>query len=220
MMEPNEEQPYAPPIILPQAMARTKRRVLPDDRDMLDDDSLFEKRRPTSARVYHRSRHAAVKLTEQPFVVRVETNPKRRFLDSNWTASLGLGMVAMFLIIVGGNMVINWFQSAIAGWQYGNPPTYQCDANVGHGGTSHFIVENLHSHIVIIEVLTDHLDKTKLYDGPVLLGKGATTSIATIRFEDRNHNGLPDMLLTVDNTLYMYSNDGNVFHARGGGKNA
>ncbi|HLG63117.1 MAG TPA: hypothetical protein VKY19_14350 [Ktedonosporobacter sp.] len=217
MMEPNGEQPYAPPIILRQGMARTKRPAPADE--MLDDDSLFEKRKPSSARVY-RSRHAAVKLTEPPIVMRIETNPKRRLPVSTWITSIGLGMAAMFLVIVVGNMVVNWFQSAIAGWQYGDPPTYQCDANVGHGGVSHFIVENLHDHIVIIEVLTDHLDKTKLYDGPVLLGKGATTAVPTLRFEDVNHNGLPEMQLTVDNALYVYNNDGNVFHAAGvGGKN-
>lgn len=221
MMEPNDEQPYAPPIILPQGMARTKRPVQPDEREMLDDDSLFERRKPSSTRVYHRSRHAAMKLTEQPFVVRVETKPKSRWPDIHWTTAVGLGMAATFIVFVIGNMAVNWFQSEITAWQYGNPPTYQCDVNVGHGGISHFIVENLGGHIVIIEVLTDHLDKTKIYVGPVLLGKGATTDVATLRFEDLDHNGLPYMLLTVENSLYLYSNDGTLFHpVIQGGKHA
>lgn len=219
MMEPNSErQSFTPPIILRQGMARTKRPAPADD--MLDDDSLFEKRKPSSARVYHRSRHAAGKLTEQPFVVRVETKPKGGFSSLDWKACALIGMAAMFIVIVTGNMAITWFQSVRTDWQYGNPRTFQCDADVKHDGISHFIVENLNGHIVIIEVLTDHIDKTKIYDGPVLMGQGATTNAATIRFEDLNHDGLPDMLLTVDNALYVYLNNGNVFHAAlQGGKN-
>lgn len=223
MIEPNgERQTTAPPILMVQGKARTKRPPTPDDMAWPDDDSLFERRKPSSARVYRRAHLHAVKLTDPPFAVRVEAKPQSQFSDMDWKKSVLIGMAAMCIVIVFGSMAINFVQSLMTDWQYGNPRTFQCDADVRHGGMSHFIVENLNGHIVVIEVLTDHLDRTKIYDGPVLLGKGATTNVAIIRFADLNHDGLPDMLLTVDNALYVYLNDGNVFYAAAiqGGKDA
>lgn len=217
MTQQNAEQEYRhqispPPIILLQGKARTKRPVPPHDMHMPDEDVFYERRKPTSARVYHHPRHA-VRLTDQPVVVRVETKPKGGFSPLDWNVCVLIGMAAMFIAIVMGNLAITWFQSVRVDWQYGNPRTFQCDADVKHGGISHFIVDNLNGHIVVIEVLTHQLDKTKIYDGPVLLGKQATTGVATIRFEDINHDDLPDMLLTVENALYVYLNDGTMFHA-------
>jgi hypothetical protein len=84
-------------------------------------------------------------------------------------------------------------------WTYGYPRTYQTDKDAGHGGMSHFIVVNVQGHIHILEIITDAqgVSKSKIYGGPVLSGPGADFLPATITFDDVNHDGLPEMILTI-----------------------
>jgi hypothetical protein len=118
---------------------------------------------------------------------------------------LGLG-IAILINIVG-----HFVQVASDDWHYGRPRTYQTDADVGHGGVSHFTVENLGGHILIIEIVLNDPSKHKLYGGPQLTGQDADLLPATISFQDVNHNGLPEMLLSVDNTEYIFVNSPDGF---------
>ncbi len=79
---------------------------------------------------------------------------------------------------------------------YGYPRTYQVDADVKHGGISHFLVENLDGRVIIYEIQPDHLADSHVYQGPVLEGAGVDQYPATIRFLDLNGDGRPDMLIS------------------------
>ena len=99
---------------------------------------------------------------------------------------------------------LNWWHIHQDDMQYGTPRTFQCDADVGHGGVSHFTVENLHGHIIITEVQVDNPAKAKIYVGPMLTGTDADLAPATITFTDVNGDGIPDMVLTVENTQHVF----------------
>ncbi len=104
-------------------------------------------------------------------------------------------------------------------WHYGRPRTFQCDADVGHGGVSHFTVENLGGHIFVIELPVNDPKKYHLYVGPALTGGDADLAVATISFKDVNHDGLPEMVITVNGGVtYVFVNtpDGFKPQSQGG----
>ncbi len=97
--------------------------------------------------------------------------------------------------------------------QYGYPRTYQCDADVKHGGgISHFIVQNLHGHVFLIEMPMNNLSQSKMYPGPMLTGADADLAPATVIFHDVNGDRLPDMLVKVGTSqVTIYLNTGQGF---------
>src|SRR5258708_3881974 len=48
--------------------------------------------------------------------------------------------------------VVPWWNGVQDHWNYGSTPVTQLDADVGHGGTSHFIAEYYRGEIIIIEL--------------------------------------------------------------------
>jgi hypothetical protein len=131
--------------------------------------------------------------------------------------------VILLLMLVGWvllTVISNWWNGVQDDWHYGRPRTAQYDENVGHGSTSHFIVENLGGHILITEVLPDNPSKAKIYSGPTLAGTDADLAPATLTFTDVNGDKLPDMILTVDNTKYTFLNSKDGFHALNQGGNS
>src|SRR5450631_1181962 len=91
------------------------------------------------------------------------------------------------------------------------PRTFQVDADVRHGGISHFTVENLQGHIFISEVSLSDPVTSHLYLGPVFSGADANLLPATIRFEDVNGDGYQDMIITIDGEHYILINDHHAF---------
>ena len=99
---------------------------------------------------------------------------------------------------------------------YGYPRTFQTDANVGHGGVSHFIVVNLHGTIEVIEVPPNPgRNPPHLYLIAQFGNSGADLVPATVSFTDLNGDGKPDMQVTVYNgsnpTIYILFNNGTTF---------
>ena len=81
------------------------------------------------------------------------------------------------MMLLGGilvNIVINWVHVTWDDWHYGRPRTYQTDADVGHGGVSHFTVENLGGHIFVIEIPVNDPKKYHLNVGPAITGGDAS----------------------------------------------
>jgi hypothetical protein len=117
----------------------------------------------------------------------------------------------MLVLSLAGNMVYSWGVNTYNDLHYGYPRMSQCDANVGHGGESHFIAQNLHGHIFVIEMHINNPGKTLIYVGPVLTGPGADREPVTVSFQDENGEKLPDMLLQVGQTEYVYPNTGQAF---------
>jgi len=133
----------------------------------------------------------------------------------------GIGMPAMLALWTLGSQLVNWWNMTQEDWHYGRPRIYQTDAFVGHNDSatkpSHFIALNLNRHVVIIELPGGDSSKAKIYTGPTLLGDGQDLTPVTLSFKDVNGDGLPDMLVHVqDQTLVMINDSGQFRPARQG----
>src|SRR5258708_40266074 len=129
---------------------------------------------------------------------------------------IGICLVILVLFLTAYTLIPPAFQK----WQddrtYGYPRTYQTDANVGHGGTEHFLALNNHGTIEVVEIPTDPTkNQPHLYIITHFAGQGADLIPATISFSDVNSDGKPDMVVTVYNgtnpTEYFLFNNGTTF---------
>ena len=168
--------------------------------DAEDDDALYTTRLHTSARRYAPApatkppqtvmrviRHQGpppkqcAADTRVPFYQQPEQTPISRPRSPRFHFSLYIG-VAMVVMVLGWivlSSLSQWWQSQQDTLRYGYPRTFQVDADVKHGGRSHFTVENLNGHILIMEIQPSNLAKTHLYSGPVFSGAGADEQPAT-----------------------------------------
>src|SRR6266576_1954804 len=93
-----------------------------------------------------------------------EAPPKQR-RRTHWLLWMGIGMCVMFAGWILLTMLNTWWTNQQNTWSYGYPRTYQTDQNVGHGTAndpiSHFIAENLHGEIIVIEIPGDSPSKSK-----------------------------------------------------------
>jgi len=146
----------------------------------------------------------ASRLIQQP--ARLQVQGRKRPRHSYKFVSVGSGMLLAFVLSVSLSNVSQWWQGQQQTMQYGYPRTFQCDANVKHGGISHFTVENLRGHILITEIQAD-TQRATVYTGPVFSGDGADLQPATIRFQDVNGDTYPDMIITVGASRFLLLND-------------
>ncbi len=198
-----------------------------------DDDAFYTTRMPNSVR-----RYAAAPATTPPrTVMRVTTHKgpppiqrasrshsqapayaepeqapiNRRMWRLHPSVYVGLAMLVMLIGWIALSSFAQWWHVQQDTLQYGTPRTFQIDADVKHGGISHFTVENLDGHIVIYELVVTNMEKTHLYLGPILSGAGANLQPATISFLDLNGDGYPDMVITIGNGRYVLINDHSAF---------
>jgi len=100
---------------------------------------------------------------------------------------------------------------------YGYPRTFQTDANVGHGGMSHFIAVNEHGTIEVLEIPNDpsKTNQPRMYIIVRLTNQGADLVPATLSFPDINGDGMPDMQVTVldgsNPSVWVLFNNGTSF---------
>jgi hypothetical protein len=126
------------------------------------------------------------------------------------------GIILLYIVVnVGGT----WLQHTRDDWTYGNPRTYQTDANVGHGTNqapmSHFIAENLDGQVIVIEIPGGEVGKAHIYS-ITTLAHGSNDTPVTVSFKDINADGKLDMLVSIgepDNPLFvvMLFNNGQTF---------
>jgi hypothetical protein len=178
--------------------------------DLEEDDSYYETRPHTSARRYPPQ---VIQQGNRRLVIHREP-PPRRFHRS---FILGMGMLLALVLWVGGSYVLSWWSNHQLDSTYGNPRTYQTDQNVGHGTAndpnSHFIAENLHGEIMVIEIPGDDPSKSKIYLGPQLYGDNADLTPVTLTFKDVNGSGKLDMIIHVQDQNIVFLNDGTQFKA-------
>jgi hypothetical protein len=133
----------------------------------------------------------------------------------HWLLIFGIGMLAMLALWVLGMMLMNWWNVMQDDWHYGRPRTYQIDAVVGHSDSpnnpSHFIALNLNRHVVIIEIPGGDASKTKIYTGPTLFGNGQNLTPVTLSFKDVNGDGKLDMLVHVQDQIFVMMNENGEF---------
>ncbi len=129
---------------------------------------------------------------------------------------IGICLVILVLFL----MAYTFIPPAFQNWQdnrtYGYPRTFQTDANVGHGGTEHFIALNNHGTIEVLEIPNDpsKTNQPHLYIITHFEGQGADLIPATLSFTEVN-GGTPTMIVTVYNgtnpTEYILFNNGTTF---------
>ncbi len=130
---------------------------------------------------------------------------------------IGICLVIMVVFLTAYTLIPPAFQK----WQddraFGYPRTFQTDANVGHGGMSHFIAVNEHGTIEVLEIPTNPstTNQPRLYIIVRLTNQGADLVPATLSFPDINGDGKPDMQVTVldgsNPSVWVLFNNGTTF---------
>jgi hypothetical protein len=135
-------------------------------------------------------------------------SPKKQ--RQHWLVYAGLCLFVMLFGWIVFTLAANWWRVFQDDWHYGRPRTFHLDADVGHGGMSHFTVENLSGQILVTEIPLHDQTHAKLYSGPQLSGENAALAPATLAFEDVNGDGFSDMILIVEDTKHVFlgSRDG------------
>src|SRR5215471_2049384 len=65
---------------------------------------------------------------------------------------IGICLVILVVFLIAYTLIPPAFQKWQADRVYGFPRTFQTDANVGHGGTEHFLALNNHGTIEVLEI--------------------------------------------------------------------
>lgn len=179
--------------------------------DLIDDDSYYETRVPTSSRRYVQPQPQVIQKGNRRLVIHPEPPPRRQY---HWLTYVGLTMIIMLiiwlLVVIGGA----WWQGKQDDWTYGKPRTYQIDANVGHGTAqvpdSHFIAVNLAGNIQVIEEPANDASKSKIF--PITtLPSGDGSVPVTVSFRDLNGDDKLDMIITIGDpgqqvSMFLFNN--------------
>jgi hypothetical protein len=137
---------------------------------------------------------------------------QRRF---HWLVFVGLALFVMILGWLTLSAAGSWWQTTQDDWRYGRPRTFQIDQVVGHHDSpqnpSHFIAMNLNRHILVIEIPGGDVSKSVLFSGPTLLGPGQDLTPVTLSFQDIDHDGKPDMIVSLQGNQFVYLNENGTF---------
>lgn len=185
----------------------------PVHEDIEEDDSYYPHRMPGSARRYTTTQgQRVIQQGNRRIVIHDEPPPKKR--SNHRLLCVGIGMVTMFVLWIGFQMFGNWWTLHQIDSQYGFPRTYQVDEVVGHSDStdhpSHFIFENLHAHIIVIELPGGDASHAHIYVGPTLFSDNADSVPVTGEFKDVG-NGKIDMIIHIGDQRIVYLNDGTQF---------
>ncbi|HEV2654506.1 MAG TPA: hypothetical protein VGT82_06085 [Ktedonobacteraceae bacterium] len=141
----------------------------------------------------------------------------------HWTVYVGTAMLIMLVGWLALSSLSSWWQVTSDDWRYGRPRTFQTDAVVGHNDASaipsHFIALNLQRHVEVIEMPGGDASKAKIYTGPVLIGQGQDLAVVTLSFKDVNGDNKPDMIVNIQDSRFVFINDGGGFRPARPGEN-
>ncbi len=201
----------------PREMRRraSARRSLPVTVDVQGDDNFYITH-PVARSTYRYDRRDGTQVIQQGnrrLIVHYQ-QPLRKS-QPHWLIPAGIGMIATLLLIFLISTIANWWNNWQTDQQYGLPRTYQVDAVVGHNDSdqypSHFIFENLHGRILIMEISGGDPAHSHIYAGPTLLGAGVDKTPVTGEFDDETGRGTRDMVVHVGQQRIVYLNDGTEF---------
>src|SRR5712692_6088988 len=124
---------------------------------------------------------------------------------------LGVGMIAMFALVLLLSLAVSWWNTTMDDLHYGRPRTFQVDAVVGHDDSvanpSHFIALNDRGRIEVIEFPGGDASRARIYLGPQLYDAGSNLIPVTLSFVDVAGNHHPDMIIHFQDTTIVYVND-------------
>jgi hypothetical protein len=148
---------------------------------------------------------------------RPSSPPRRRLLLHrlhylSTPLALVLGMVLMVGLVLLFTALGHVWQGWMDTFQYGYPRTFQTDAVVGHdhdsaAHPSHFLAENLHGTILVVEFPAGSIAHSIAYNGPTLYGADADTTPVILTFKDVTGDGAPDMIIHAGATIAVFVND-------------
>jgi hypothetical protein len=152
--------------------------------------------------------------TQEDFDSEPAIPTRRRFSVGKPVLALLLG--ALFLL----GMVLFWQHAVLPTWNgltdqwnYGSARVTQMDADVGHGGVSHFLAEYYQGNILIIEISVSHSNNAHFYTLSGFIENGANTPVIQLALDDTNHDGKPDLVITIEGTNFstVLHNTGTAF---------
>jgi hypothetical protein len=185
----------------------------PDTEEEEVPDSYYPQRLPTSARRYVDTRgNQVIQQGKRRIVVHDEPPPKRR---SHWLLFVGIGMVVMVVLWFLMQLAIAWWTNQQLNATYQYPRMYQADEVVGHSDSTdhptHFIFENLHGQILIMEFPGGDYAHARIYKGPTLFSDAADQVPVTAEFKDVNGDGKVDIVLHNQDQRIVFFNTGTGF---------
>jgi len=130
------------------------------------------------------------------------------------------GLVGIVLIL---GILLFWQQTAVPWWtsiqdqwQYGTARVTQLDANVGHGGTGHFLAEYDDHEIVIMEISLTNSNDFHVYTLTGMVGAN-DTPVILLSVADINQDGKPDLIVQVKGSTFtsILNNNGQTFQQGG-----
>ena len=158
---------------------------------------------------------------ETPVVSSPKSPAKKKPLPSlkrhqtlHWAVPVVPTIMAMLLLTLALQLTWNWGTSVYNDLRYGTPRTMQVDAFVGHetGKTpSHFIAENMHGRVVIMEMPGGDVQHVRVIVGPQILGPNADLVPVVLSFVDRNGDHAPDLVVRFGAVEVWYANEHGTF---------
>jgi hypothetical protein len=138
----------------------------------------------------------------------------KRHQTLHWAIPVVLTIMGMLLLTLALQLAWNWGTSTYNDLRYGTPRTMQVDAFVGHetGKTpSHFIAQNLHGRVIIMEMPGGDVQHVRVIVGPQIVGPDADKVPVVLSFVYRNGNHVPDMLVQFGSLEVWYANERGTF---------
>jgi len=121
-------------------------------------------------------------------------------------------MVALWFII---QLLVIWWTNQQLNATYQYPRMHQADEIVGHSDSTdhptHFIFENLHGQVIIIEFPGGDYTHARVYKGPTLYADNADQTPVTAEFKDVNGDGKVDIVLHIQDQRIVFYNTGTEF---------
>ncbi len=143
------------------------------------------------------------------------TQVEHRGPHLHWLVYVGIVMLVMSIGWIGLTTFNSWWQTTQDDMHYGITRTVHVDAYVGHnespGNPSHFISMNLKGHIEIIEFQGGDPSKSRIYTGPVIVGQDQ--AVPLLEFKDVNGDHKPDMILSIQQSRFVFINENGGFRA-------
>ena len=190
--------------------------VDPDTDEAEVPDAYYPQRMPSSARRYVDTRgNQVIQHGNQRIIIHDEPPPKKRH---HWLLFTGMGMATMLILWVLGQAAFGWWtnQQLYAAYQY--PRMFQADEVVGHSDSTdhptHFIFENLHGQVIIVEFPGGDYTHARVYKGPTLYADNADLTPVTAEFKDVNGDGRLDIVLHIQDQRIVFFNTGTEFKAQ------
>ena len=196
-----------------QTQDRPRRAMQPQVYDEEDEEDIYPKRPPTSTRRYIQPPEVYTD-GHRKIVVHREPPPKKRHF--HWMIFMGMVMFVMVLGWFIFTALGYWWQGKQEDFKYGTPfRTFQVDQYVAMGDTpqnpDHFLALNIHGVVEIVQLNTTSPKYDHVY--PITTVNDSSIPVF-LSFEDTNHDGKLDMLVTIgDSNSYtvILLNNGTQF---------